>query len=66
LRWGIADVEAWLETLEPHVISWWMVFRGVRPECFDLPAPKRQDMTAKHGRLMTADEALAKATGRSR
>jgi cytolysin (calcineurin-like family phosphatase) len=34
LRWGIADVEGWLATLEPRVIDAWLTFASVEPEAF--------------------------------
>jgi hypothetical protein len=34
LRWGIADVEGWLSTIDPAVIDRWLVFATVEPAAF--------------------------------
>jgi hypothetical protein len=50
LRWGIADVEGWLATLEPRVIDAWLTFASVEPEAFGTAsksAPKGGDSRTK-------------------
>lgn len=34
MRWGIWDVEAWRQTLDPKVISCWLTYAQVEPEIF--------------------------------
>jgi len=43
LRWGIFDVDAWLETVDPRVMDGWLLFARIEPEHFAVAALGRTE-----------------------
>lgn len=63
MRWGIADVEAWLASIEPRVIDAWLAFESIEPEAF---AERRADGEERRGggELLDARESARKMAKR--
>ena len=60
MRLGIADFDAWLQTLRPSVIDGWMAFAQLEPEQFAVPPLATDGERSGNTKWMEADEAASK------
>jgi len=65
LRWGIPDVETWLQSIEPRVIDAWLAFERVEPEAFEeRRAEPAANRGSQGGRMIDAREAAQRLASR--
>lgn len=67
MRWGIADVERWLASIEPRVIDAWLAYAAIEPEAFEAEAGQhvgRREPGPGDGPLLDPAEAAARMARR--